>query len=95
MKRLAALAILILIALSFSIMVAEMPEFGHEENPINNEVKDRYVYKGYEETNNQNTVAGVLVEYRALDTFGELTVLFTSMTAIMAVLMGDEEEEEE
>lgn len=91
MKRAAALAIVILIAISFVTMVAEMPEFGHEDNPVNNEVKSRYVELGYEETGNKNTVAGVLVEYRALDTFGELTVLFTSMTAIMAVMMGKED----
>ena len=88
MKRAGALAIVILIAVSFVTMVAEMPEMGYADNPVNNEVKARYVDLGYEETKNQNTVAGVLVEYRALDTFGELTVLFTSMTAIMAAMMG-------
>lgn len=92
MKRLVALALIILIAISFFTIVAEMPEFGCKDAPVNNEVKERYLHQGYEDTGNTNTVAGVLVEYRALDTFGELTVLFTSVTGIMAVLMSKEEE---
>lgn len=75
--------------------VLELPPFGAADNPPHNEVMDRYVGQGLEETGAVNTVAGVILDYRAFDTLGESHVLFTAACAVLILLLsggaGDEE----
>lgn len=75
--------------------VLELPPFGAAENPPHNEVMGRYVGQGLEETGAVNTVAGVILDYRAFDTLGESHVLFTAACAVLILLLsggaGDEE----
>ena len=66
--------------------VAELPPFGHERNPANNEVINRYVKYGWHETGAQNIVAGLILDYRAFDTFGESSVLFTAAVSVLMIL---------
>lgn len=66
--------------------VAELPPFGHERNPANNEVIRRYVEHGGHETGAQNIVAGLILDYRAFDTFGESAVLFTAAVSVLMLL---------
>ncbi len=66
--------------------VAELPPFGHERNPANNEVIRRYVEHGGHETGAQNIVAGLILDYRAFDTFGESSVLFTAACSVLMML---------
>lgn len=66
--------------------VAELPPFGDENNPANNEVMSRYVEHGAEETGAQNIVAGLILDYRAFDTFGESAVLFTAAVSVLMLL---------
>ena len=66
--------------------VAELPPFGHERNPANNEVIQRYVKHGWHETGAQNIVAGLILDYRAFDTFGESSVLFTAACSVLMIL---------
>jgi len=66
--------------------VAELPPFGDEKNPANNEVIRRYVEHGGRETGAQNIVAGLILDYRAFDTFGESAVLFTAAVSVLMVL---------
>ena len=66
--------------------VAELPPFGHERNPANNEVIRRYVQYGWHETGAQNIVAGLILDYRAFDTFGESSVLFTAAVSVLMIL---------
>ena len=66
--------------------VAELPPFGHERNPANNEVIQRYVQHGGRETGAQNIVAGLILDYRAFDTFGESSVLFTAAVSVLMIL---------
>ena len=66
--------------------VAELPPFGHERNPANNEVIERYVKHGGRETGAQNIVAGLILDYRAFDTFGESSVLFTAAVSVLMIL---------
>lgn len=74
------------------LVVAELPEFGVEDNPAFNEVSERYLEQGPEETENSNIVSAVLVEYRAFDTFGEITVLYTAITGVLLVMEGNKKE---
>ena len=66
--------------------VAELPPFGHERNPANNEVIRRYVEHGGHETGAQNIIAGLILDYRAFDTFGESAVLFTAAVSVLMLL---------
>ena len=66
--------------------VSELPPFGHEHNPANNEVVRRYVQHGGRETGAQNIVAGLILDYRAFDTFGESAVLFTAAVSVLMIL---------
>lgn len=66
--------------------VADLPRFGSAENPINNEVSERYIEKGLEETGAVNIVAGMILDYRAFDTLGESHVLFIAVCSVLILL---------
>ncbi len=73
--------------------VAFMPEFGSADTAMNNEVTERYIEKGQEETGVVNTVTGVILQYRGFDTFGETHVLFLATIAVMILLKKRKDEE--
>lgn len=69
--------------------VASLPDVGDADNPTNNEVSERYIEAGVEETGAINLVAGMILDYRAFDTFGESNVLFMGVCAVILLLMSD------
>lgn len=69
--------------------VALMPRFGAADSPMSNEVIQRYIEKGLEETGALNIVAGMILDYRAFDTLGESTVLFIAACAVLILLRID------
>lgn len=70
--------------------VSFLPEFGEAINPTNNEVSQRYIEKGVEETGAINFVTGMILDYRAFDTFGESCVLFIAATCVQILLSIDD-----
>ena len=68
------------------LTVANLPSYGSDSAPTVNEVAERYVEKGTEETGAVNTVAGMILDYRAFDTLGESFVLFTAMCAVTMLM---------
>lgn len=68
------------------MMVSHLPAFGSADNPTNNEVAGRYLEDGLSETGAVNTVAGIILDYRAFDTFGESVVLFLSAVSVIALM---------
>lgn len=75
--------------------VSDLPAFGHEENPANNEVAQRYIEKGLEETGAVNIVTGMILDYRAFDTLGESHVLFIATCTVLILLRRDGQKEQE
>ncbi len=75
--------------------VAELPAFGDPQAPAHNQVMERYVGRGTQETGAVNTVAGVILDYRAFDTLGESHVLFAAATAVLVLLMAAGKEDGE
>ena len=69
--------------------VTEMPKFGSPDHPINNEVSARYIEKGLQETGAVNIVTGMILDYRAFDTLGESSVLFTAAMVVLFLLRKD------
>jgi len=60
----------------------ELPSFG---SPVMSVAK-KYLEEGISKTGAVNLVTAVILDFRAYDTLGEATVLFTSLIGIMAVL---------
>lgn len=69
--------------------VSFLPEFGDPASPVNNEVAERYITKGMQETGAVNIVTGMILDYRAFDTFGESNVLFVAACAVLILLRLD------
>jgi multisubunit Na+/H+ antiporter MnhB subunit len=59
-----------------------LPEFGHPLMRVSRE----YLQHGVEKTGATNIVMSVVLDYRAYDTLGEATVLFTSIVGAFVVL---------
>jgi multicomponent Na+:H+ antiporter subunit B len=68
------------------LSVYQLPRFGDPDTPSNNGVSERYVRDGAAETGALNTVTGMILDYRAFDTFGESTVLFAATMAVLFLL---------
>ena len=66
---------------------------GSPDHPINHEVSARYIEKGLQETGAVNIVTGMILDYRAFDTLGESTVLFTAAMVVLFLLRLDPESE--
>lgn len=70
-------------------VVIDLPMFGDPNSLTNNEVGQRYLEQGIEETGAINFVAGMILDYRAFDTFGESNVLFMAVIAVLMLLQRD------
>ncbi len=78
-----AVIIFIGLFLYFATMaLLEIPVFG---SPIMR-VAARFLQSGLKETGAANLVSAVILDYRALDTLGEATVLFTVVIGVLAVI---------
>ncbi|MCB4756178.1 MAG: DUF4040 domain-containing protein [Elusimicrobia bacterium] len=60
----------------------ELPKFGH---PIMR-VGETYLKEGLPRTGAANIVAAIILDYRAYDTLGEATVLFTAVIGVLAIV---------
>ena len=76
------------------IAVSYLPAYGHMENPVNNEVSQRYIENGLEETGAVNIVTGMILDYRAFDTLGESHVLFIATCTVLILLRKDKKKDE-
>lgn len=84
--RVTSLLVCGLIVLFLLRTVVALPPFGAADNPYNNEVSQRYIESGIQETGAVNFVAGMILDYRAFDTFGESTVLFVAACSVIMLL---------
>jgi multisubunit Na+/H+ antiporter MnhB subunit len=76
--------------------VSSLPELGTSFSElaarINSEIPSmHYLLNGLKETSSPNIVTAVLLDYRAYDTLGEATVLFTAIIGAIAILRKKEE----
>lgn len=66
--------------------VSFMPRFGDTGNPTQNEIVDKYIQDGINDTGATNFVSGMILDYRAFDTLGESFVLFTAVSCVFILL---------
>ena len=93
--RLLAFVMLAVVTVFLINTVVELPPFGDPDNPYNNEVSQRYIEQGIPETGAVNFVAGMILDYRAFDTFGESTVLFVAACSVLILMkLGDHGKDE-
>lgn len=69
--------------------VSNLPIIGEADRPVNNEVSQRYIEKGLQETGAVNVVTGMILDYRAFDTLGESHVLFVATCTVLILLRVD------
>lgn len=69
--------------------VSYLPSFGKADNPAHNEVAERYIESGLQETGAVNIVTGMILDYRAFDTLGESHVLFIATCTVLILLRMD------
>ena len=87
--------IIALLAISGALLaVAELPPYGMADNPIHNQVSERYIEDSLEDTGIFNMVAGIVLDYRAYDTMFETIVLFTATLAVVITLKPFKKEED-
>lgn len=85
------IGITVIIVALLLVNVSFLPPYGDIHNPSVNEVFNRYVESGVEETGAINLVAAVILDYRAFDTFGEAVMIFTALITVMMLLKKDKE----
>ena len=74
--------------------VSYLPRTGAAQKPDNNEVSARYIESGLQETGAVNIVTGMILDYRAFDTFGESNVLFIATITVLILLRLDKKKED-
>jgi len=82
-----SVAIIFVIFLAGLKVFETLPDFGtaiFTEAP--EAASQRYISKGLEETGAANLVSSIILDYRAYDTLGEATVLFTSIIGATVIL---------
>lgn len=73
--------IVVLLAVA-AMCFRDLPEFGQPTM----RVASTYLKEGLLKTGSANLVAAVMLDYRAFDTLGEATVLFTAVIGVLAVV---------
>lgn len=84
--RTLAIILCAFIAYNLLIAVSWLPRTGEFDKPVNNEVSARYIEKGLQETGAVNIVTGMILDYRAFDTFGESNVLNIATITVLILL---------
>lgn len=92
MRRILSVVLTIVFIGILLLALCEGPTFGNASNPANNYVSHRYIDQGVADTGAINIVTGIILDYRAFDTFGESIVLFAAVISVMIVLKQSKEQ---
>lgn len=87
--RAAALACCLTLVVVLLVTVAFLPPVGSADNPAHNEVAAKYIEDGLQDTGAVNIVTGMILDYRAFDTFGESNVLFIATCTVLILMRND------
>jgi len=85
MRNVLALLVVIVLAGLMMAGVSQLPPPGAPEGAVHRHVAAQYIDGGKEVGGASNLVTAVLLNYRALDTYGEVVVIFTALIAVLAV----------
>lgn len=93
-KSILILIVALLATYVILIAVAELPPYGMPDNPIHNQVSERYINEALYDTGVLNMVTAIVLDYRAYDTMFETIVLFTATVAVVITLRQWKREDE-
>lgn len=79
-------AVCLVLLLTLLALALDLPSFASDKNPTVNEVSEHYVGNAEHETGAENVIAGMILNYRGFDTFGESCVLFLAVCCVMQLL---------
>lgn len=85
----AALVCCLTLTVMLFVTVAYLPPVGSTDNPAHNEVAAKYIEDGLQDTGAVNIVTGMILDYRAFDTFGESNVLFIATCTVLILMRND------
>jgi len=85
-RRAAVIGALLMIGAMLLFAIGKMPAMNSRNTPDKTHVVPRYLEKGEEEGGAKNIITGVILNYRGYDTMGEVTVIFSALCAVVAVL---------
>lgn len=88
----AALFCCLALTVMLLITVAYLPPVGNANNPAHNEVAAKYIEDGLQDTGAVNIVTGMILDYRAFDTFGESNVLFIATCTVLILMRNDKKQ---
>lgn len=81
---------LLIIFLAGTKVFDSLPDFGSPSFTVNDQFQgtasQHYIKEGINDTGAANIVSSVILDYRAYDTLGETTVLFTSILGAVVIL---------
>lgn len=88
------IAVLITLGITTMLLIGskDLPQFGIENTPTNNNLTKYYIENATKDTGATNIVTGIILDYRAFDTFIESSVLFTSAIVVMILLKKEKSE---
>jgi multicomponent Na+:H+ antiporter subunit B len=86
MKKVIALLFIGALLVLLLYVIGNMPGMGDEDTPTNRNVIPRYLEKAEEECGTTNVITGVILNYRGYDTMGEVTVIFTGLAGVLAII---------
>lgn len=87
--KMAAVLCCVALILILVVEVSYLPPVGSASNPASNEVAAKYIEDGLQDTGAVNIVTGMILDYRAFDTFGESNVLFIATCTVLILLRND------
>lgn len=93
--RIVSVLVLLFLLAMLLYSVSYLPPYGEAANPVNNEVSERYIEKGLQETGAVNIVTGMILDYRAFDTLGESHVLFIATCTVLILLRREKRRDHE
>ena len=90
MRRVVGLILLLVLVAFLVSAVLLIHPFGYPPSDMD----DYIIENAQEETASNNVVASVVFDYRALDTYGEATILFTAVMGVLLLLRTRKRREE-
>ena len=93
--KMTAVVCCITLILLLVVTVSYLPPVGVADNPAHNEVVEKYIEDGMQDTGAVNLVTGMILDYRAFDTFGESNVLFIATCAVMLMMRDDKKKKDD
>ncbi len=86
MSKKILVAVLFVLFVILVVAILEMPIIGTLDHPAYNETAKYYIENAVNDTNSPNIITAIITDYRAFDTLGETTVLFTAIAAVASIL---------